>query len=128
MSPIAKQLAELLSNYPQIELAILFGSNAHGSASADSDIDLAIRAAQPITADLKLELMGQMGTHFGRPVDIVDLFVAAEPLLGEVLKGQRLLGSDESYARMLTRHLFNMADFVPLQQRILSERRHAWMR
>ena len=128
MSLIAKQLTELLSNYPQIELAILFGSNAHGTESADSDIDLAVRAAQPITADFKLELMGQIGTLFGRPADIVDLFVAAEPLLGEVLNGQRLLGSDESYARMLTRHLFNMADFVPLQQRILSERRHAWMR
>jgi len=128
MSPLAQQLTELLSNYPQIELAILFGSHAAGTASADSDIDLAIRAEKPITADLKLELMEQIGARFGRPVDIVDLHAAAEPVLGEVLKGQRLLGSDESFARMLTRHLFNMADFVPLQQRILAERRHAWMR
>ena len=128
MSQIAQQLTELLSNYPQIELAILFGSHAAGTASADSDIDLAVRAEKPITADLKLELMEQIGARLGRPVDIVDLHAAAEPVLGEVLKGQRLLGSDESFARMLTRHLFNMADFVPLQQRILAERRHAWTR
>jgi len=74
-----------------------------------------------------MELIEQIGKRFGRPVDIVDLHLAAEPVLGEVLKGQRLLGSDESYARLLTRHLFNLADFVPLQQRILAERRHAWM-
>jgi predicted nucleotidyltransferase len=128
MSLIAKQLIDLLSNFPQIELAILFGSVANGTASANSDIDLAVRAEQPLSADLKLELMEEIGKRIGRPADIVDLFVAAEPLLGEVLKGQRLLGSDESYARMLTRHLFNLADFVPLQQRILSERRLAWMR
>ena len=128
MSQIAQQLTELLSNYPQFELAILFGSHAAGTASADSDIDLAVRAEKPITADLKLELMEHIGTRFGRPVDIVDLHAAAEPVLGEVLKGRRLLGSDESFARMLTRHLFNMADFVPLQQRILAERRLAWMR
>lgn len=128
MSLLAQQLTEILSSYPQFELAILFGSHAGGTASADSDIDLAVRAEKSITADLKLELMEQIGTRFGRPVDIVDLHAAAEPVLGEVLKGQRLLGSDESFARMLTRHLFNMADFVPLQQRILAERRHAWMR
>jgi len=128
MSLIAKQLIDLLSNFPQIELAILFGSVANGTASANSDIDLAVRAEQPLSADLKLELMEEIGKRIGRPADIVDLFVAAEPLLGEVLKGQRLLGSDESYARMLTRHLFNLADFVPLQQRILSERRLAWIR
>jgi len=39
------------SNYPQIELAILFGSQAAGKASADSDIDLAIRSNQPIPRD-----------------------------------------------------------------------------
>jgi len=128
MSQLARQMTELLSNYPQIELAILFGSQAAGTASADSDIDLAIRLNQPIPAELKLEFIQQIGANFGRPVDIVDLHMAAEPVLGEVLKGQRLLGSDESYARMLTRHLFNMADFVPLQQRILTERRHAWIR
>lgn len=128
MSQLARQLTELLSSYPQIELAILFGSQSSGTASTDSDIDLAIRCQQSITANLKLELMEQIGARFGRPVDIVDLHFAAEPVLGEALKGQRLLGSDESYARMLTRHLFNMADFVPLQQRILSERRDAWTR
>ena len=32
-----------------------------------------------------------------------------------------------SYAAMLTRHLLNTADFVPLQQRILAERREAWI-
>jgi len=127
MSKLAQQLAEFLSSYPQLELAILFGSQAAGATSPDSDIDLAVRAPQPISADLKMELIEQIGKRFGRPVDIVDLHLAAEPVLGEVLKGQRLLGSDESYARLLTRHLFNLADFVPLQQRILAERRHAWM-
>ena len=48
---------------------------------------------------------------------------AGEPLLGEVLKGRRLLGSDTSYARLITRHLLDAADFLPYRERILSERR-----
>lgn len=79
MSISHEQLAELLSGHPQIELTILFGSQAGGSPSADSDIDLA------------------------------------------------LLGDDATYAKLLTRHLIDSADFLPLREWILAERRKAWI-
>jgi len=128
MSVLHKQLTRLLSRYPQFELAMLFGSQAHGDATEDSDIDLALLCAAPIPSSLKLELIELIGATFGRPVDIVDLFFAAEPILGQVFKGVRLLGDDATYAGLLTKHLINTADFVPLQQRILAERRNAWIR
>jgi predicted nucleotidyltransferase len=128
MSSLEKQLTRLLSEYPQFELAILFGSEATGDVSAESDIDLALLADKPISTELRLELTEMIGTRFGRPVDIVDLHYAAEPVLGQVFKGKRLLGDDPSYARLLTKHLINAADFVPLQQRILDERRNAWIK
>ena len=77
---------------------------------------------------MKLGLIETIGARFGRPVDIVDLYFAAEPILGQIFKGKRLLGDDASYARLLTKHLINTADFVPLQQRILTERRNAWIK
>ena len=52
-------------------------------------------------------LKGQSGVRFGRPVDIVDLYYAAEPILGQVFKGRRLLGDDATYANLLTKHLIN---------------------
>jgi predicted nucleotidyltransferase len=127
MSSLEKQLIRLLSAY-QFELAILFGSEATGDVSAESDIDLALLSDKPISSELKLELTEMIGARFGRPVDIVDLHYAAEPVLGQVFKGKRLLGDDASYARLLTKHLINTADFVPLQQRILDERRNAWIK
>jgi len=117
-----------LSRYPQFELAILFGSQAKGDTTAESDIDLALLSDIPISSSLKLELIEQIGVRFGRPVDIVDLYYAAEPILGQVFKGRRLLGDDATYANLLTKHLINTADFVPLQQRILTERRSAWIK
>jgi len=128
MSSIHKQLARLLSRYPQLELAILFGSQATGDVTEESDIDLALLFDAPISSSLKLELVELIGSTFGRPVDIVDLYFAAEPVLGQVFKGKRLLGDNASYARLLTKHLINTADFVPLQQRILSERRNTWIK
>jgi predicted nucleotidyltransferase len=128
MNTLDKQLTRILSQYPRIELAILFGSQATGDVTPESDIDLALLTDTPISSNLKLELIEMIGSRFGRPVDIVDLYSAAEPILGQVFKGKRLLGDDATYARLLTKHLINTADFVPLQQRILNERRDAWIK
>ena len=51
-----EQLAELLSGHSQIKLAILFGSQAGGTPSAASDIDLALLGDGPLPSRLKLEL------------------------------------------------------------------------
>ena len=120
-------LTALLSHYPQIKLAILFGSQATGNARPDSDIDLGLLAQTPLTSDFKLQLMQTIGAEFGRSVDIVDLYHVPEPITGQVFKGIRLIGSDTTYAELLTRHLLNVADFLPLHQRILTERRNRWI-
>jgi len=77
---------------------------------------------------MRHELIEKIGARFGRPVAIVDLYHAVEPILGQVFKGQRLLGDDATFASLLTKHLINTADFVPLQQRILTKRRNAWIK
>jgi predicted nucleotidyltransferase len=128
MSGLENKLTQFLSGYPQFKLAILFGSMATGHFTRESDIDLALLSDIPISSSLKLELVEMIGTRFGRPVDIVDLYFAAEPILGQIFKGKRLLGDDATYARLLTKHLINTADFAPLQQRILDERRNAWIK
>lgn len=122
-----ERLTALLSRYPQIKLAILFGSQATGNARSDSDIDLGLLAQTPLTADFKLQLIQTIGAEFGRSVDIVDLYHVPEPITGQVFKGIRLVGSDTTYAELLTRHLLNVADFLPLHQRILTERRNRWI-
>jgi len=128
-SSLAQQLTTLLSRYPVIKLAILFGSQADPARTKhfDSDIDLAIMTAEPVSSHFKIELIQAISTELDRPVDIVVINDTPEPILGEILKGQRLLGDHNTYAQLLTRHLLNVADFLPLRQRILKERRDRWM-
>jgi predicted nucleotidyltransferase len=121
-------LRDVLSSYPEIRLAMLFGSQAAGSARADSDIDLALMCEQPLTAALKQQVIEAVSLATGLPVDLIDLYGAPEPVVGEALSGKRLLGSDAVYADLLSRHLLNTQDFLPIQQRILAERRDAWLR
>ena len=41
--------------------------------------------------------------------------------------GQRILGSDNSYARLIQHHVSEQADFMPHRNRVLAERRMAWI-
>ena len=123
------RIQQVLAQHGGIRMAILFGSLAKAQATPQSDLDLAIQMDAPLTAEAKMALIGELSQAIGRPVDLIDLRVAGEPLLGQILKhGARLLGSDSDYAELLKRHLFEEADFMPYRRRILAERRQAWIR
>lgn len=113
---------------PNIGLVILFGSLATGEGRVESDLDLAVDAGRRLTAGEKTALISELAENVGRPVDLVDLHAVGEPLLGQILRhGKRILGSDTRYANLIRRHLFDQADFLPYRNRILAERRRAWI-
>ena len=117
-----------ISTQPGIRLAILFGSLVAGKGGAESDLDLAVDAGHRLTADEKMALIGALAERTGRPVDLVDIHAAGEPLLGQILRhGKRMMGSDTHYANLIRRHLFDQADYLPYRNRILAERRQAWI-
>lgn len=96
-------LRQALAEHGGVRLAILFGSQATGHATALSDIDLAVQMAAPLEAVDKIALIERLALATG------------------------LLGSDTDYATLLSRHLFDAADFLPYRNRILAERRQAWI-
>jgi predicted nucleotidyltransferase len=125
---VDNQLREVLAGFPELILALVFGSVAKGLQRIDSDLDIAVVAKQALTADQKIVIISALAEKTGRPVDLVDLKVVGEPLLGQIVQhGRRLLGSDGEYGRLISRHLFEQADFMPYRNRILAERRAAWI-
>src|SRR3990172_3952362 len=125
---LEQSVLDAISTQPGIQLAILFGSLATGKGDKESDLDIAVDAGRRINANEKTSLIGELARQTGRPVDLVDIQSIGEPLLGQVLRyGKRILGSDRHFARVLSRHLFDQADFLPYRNRILAERRQAWI-
>jgi predicted nucleotidyltransferase len=125
---VDNQLREVLAGFPELILALVFGSVAKGLQRIDSDLDIAVVAKQALTVDEKIVIISALAEKTGRPVDLVDLKVVGEPLLGQIVQhGRRLLGSDGEYGRLISRHLFEQADFMPYRNRILAERRAAWI-
>lgn len=127
-TPLIQQLQATLQQFPSITLAIVFGSLATGRESAQSDLDIAVRGDRAIDVRLKMQLIDALAKAVGRPVDLIDLSTAGQPLLGEILKhGIRIHGKDERYAELIMKNLLEQADFLPYRNRILKQRRDAWL-
>lgn len=126
--PIDAQLKEVFAHFPKVILVVLFGSVALGRQRVDGDLDIAVAAKQALTVHEKIALVGALADRTGRPIDLIDLSVAPEPLLGQIVRhGRRILGSDTLYGELISRHVFEQADFMPYRNRLLAERRIAWI-
>ena len=66
------ELRALLAGFPQVELAVLFGSLAQGHSRPGSDIDIAVAAHQTLSATETIALVEALAECTGRPVDLVD--------------------------------------------------------
>jgi predicted nucleotidyltransferase len=78
------QIQEVLQSFPQLNLVILFGSIALGRQQPNSDLDIALAADLPLNVQEKIAMIGALAERTGRPVDLVDLKVVTEPLLGQI--------------------------------------------
>jgi len=122
------RIRQVLNQHGGIRLAILFGSLAGRQATPLSDLDLAVLMETSLSPKTRMSLVDALSQALGRPVDLIDLRRAGEPLLGQILRhGVRLMGQDADYAELLKRHVFEEADFMPYRWRILAERRQAWI-
>jgi uncharacterized protein len=121
-------IQQVLGAFDFIKLALLFGSVAKGTARADSDLDIAVEGLEPLSAQQRIALIEQLASATGRPVDLIDLKTVTQPLLNQIMQtGVRVVGSSDRHADWATRNVFDQADFVPYQQRLLAERRKAWI-
>lgn len=122
LSCIDAQLCEVLARFPDL----VFGSVEKGLQWPDSDLDIAIQARQALSVAEKTTLNEALAQSTWRPIDLIDLKVVAEPLLGQIVRHvRRLFGSGTAYGQLISRHLFEQADFTPYRSKILAERRAA---
>lgn len=121
-----KNILTALQKHQYIQAAYVFGSIAKGTEKPESDLDIAVQSKDQLTTEQHIALIEDLALATGRAIDLIDLKTAGEPLLGEILKGLRLLGSNEAHAELIKRHLFDSADFLPYVERMLAERRAQW--
>lgn len=125
---LEETLKKALQAQSGLRLALLFGSCALGTQRPDSDVDVAVDMGGVMAAEQHVSLISDLALATGRAVDLIDLRTVGEPLLGQILQSGRRIGGEHAvHAQYITRHVMDVEDFVPYQERILRERRQAWI-
>lgn len=125
-----ERLSRVLRRQPDLLLAFAFGSVAANQAGADSDIDVAVLAAKPLSAARTMELIELITSETGRPVDLIDLREAG-PLIGQqVIRHGRdlLVRSNTDLAAFISRTIIDAADFLPIVDSAVKESLDQWTR
>lgn len=123
---MTQKLKEWASKHPEVQFMTLFGSFSDGRSRADSDADVGILCAGgPLSEDQRVNLNLDLASHLNREVDVVDLTQAHGLILKEALtRSVQILNRNPSaVARLLNRFYFEEADYAPLKNRALAERR-----
>lgn len=121
------KVASRLAAHPNIAFASVFGSVAEGTARPDSDLDVGVLAKSPLGPEERRALVEALAEIAGRPVDLVDLREAGPVLLLSALRGKRVVGrGGRVNAQLLSRAWTDAADFLPVRNRLLKQRRRAW--
>lgn len=126
---VLKQVGDLLYRDDDIVLAIAFGSLATDDMRPDSDMDIAVLTRKPLTRQRRESLIRSLACISGRAIDLVDLDNAGVVLLRSILRnGKRLVcKSPRAPGDLVFRMIMDGADFLPYRQRLLEERRKAWI-
>ena len=119
-TPIAKQLASILQDEPQLDFAVLVGSQATGTAQPHSDWDIALQWAYGAdwlatlgnTETLRHQLAAATGLSPAN-IDLIDLRRANLAMRASVAEeGLPLAGEDSlAWARFLQRTWRDLEDF-----------------
>ncbi len=125
MPPLFDQLGDLFATETDVRLAILFGSQAKGSASAASDLDIAVLTDRPMDATRSQQLSDRLALLAGTAVDLVDLGTVGGALLGRILRHGRVISRRDPGAlgRLHERFLDWQADLAPAVTALLESRR-----
>ncbi|WP_163130334.1 nucleotidyltransferase domain-containing protein [Agarivorans sp. Alg241-V36] len=86
----------VLTALPQTRLLYLFGSQANNSATAQSDIDLALLLPQKLDPIQRFDLQEELAIKLGSDVDLVDLLSASTVLQHQIIYKGKLLWGEEA--------------------------------
>jgi hypothetical protein len=90
----------------------------------DSDVDVAVLFAKPLSVDERLALCERLTAATRREIDLVDLYSLGGEILHQVLtKGRVVVKNDEgAYFGLAQRMVYQRQDFMPLVRRAQRER------
>lgn len=99
--PLSDVVDLVRTRLPDVVAVYLFGSQASGQSTADSDVDLAVLGADRLDPVARWELQEDLAARLHRKVDLVDLRGASTVMRVQVLDRANVLFDGNPGARAL---------------------------
>lgn len=111
---LVERLRQRIASLPEVKLAILFGSNARGTAGPRSDVDLGL-VLEPNTQSTRLNIEAELGRAAGRSLDVIYLDKAPPLLRFEISKDGMVLAEREEglWSRFKARAMVDWWEWAP---------------
>ncbi|MFO6423932.1 type VII toxin-antitoxin system MntA family adenylyltransferase antitoxin [Motilimonas sp. KMU-193] len=104
-----KVITDFLSQaLPSVKLIYLFGSHANGSATVNSDLDIAILPSAPLDNLLRFNLAQELAIKLDKDVDLVDLLSASTVMQMQVVTTGKLLLGDPDDDLTFSAQIYSM--------------------
>ncbi|HVR99614.1 MAG TPA: nucleotidyltransferase domain-containing protein [Thermoanaerobaculia bacterium] len=115
----AERLQRVVAHWPEVRLAVLFGSAARGDSRPSSDVDIGL-ILEPYSAPLLFRVEAALGRMAGRPVHVVLLDEASPLLRFEVSRDGVLLCEREEglWTDFKARAMLDWWDWAPTAREI----------
>jgi predicted nucleotidyltransferase len=119
MNSLEARLVEALKDFPEVELAVLFGSEARGEATKESDVDIGIKLVVP-SHELLSRLEVVLARAAQREVQVASLDESPPLLRFEIARDGRVLVERKPHvwADFRARAMLDWWDWAPLARRI----------
>ncbi len=113
------RLIEALEGFPEVELAVIFGSVARGEATRESDIDVGVKSKEP-SRELLSRLEVILGRAAHREVQVVSLDESPPLLRFEIARDGKVLlqRKRHAWADFRARAMVDWWDWAPLARRV----------
>ena len=109
------QIREVLTKFPEVMVALLFGSAVHDRLTPASDIDIAVAGVTPLPLELRATLQTRLSLSLSAEIDLVDLQTVSGLILQQALcTGEIIKTDDIVYPALIKKMWFNQADMMPL--------------
>ncbi len=124
LKKISTQIINVLTDYPEIVLASLYGSSLHGRLRQSSDIDIGIASTKALSFDKLCEIRIRLSNTLKREVDLIDLWRMEGRILVESICGGKILlmKASQVLAHFMKKIVYYSSDFEPLVNSMVKKR------
>ena len=124
INSISNKIINILKNYKEVKLTILFGSASKGKITSWSDVDIAISGRDALSSSLLADIQLELEKNLKRPVDLLDMKVINGLILKQILTSGKVLIKKDAlmYAGYLKKMVYFDADMLPGIRYILKKR------